>query len=146
MAITRPEAALGSRSVDRVSGPTSEGLDSPARFPSADESHSDSATGVGPQVRGEPSPAEIAGQGSSKRNGSSQSIQKTEGQMTFWRWLYRRIGQLVCFAAATFLLLISLLISSNPYGQPLVPIFGSAILFAVALTLRQQMIKRFDMN
>lgn len=61
--------------------------------------------------------------------------------MKFWHWLYRRIGQIPCFAAAAFLLLISL----SAY-EPLAPAFGAAVLFAVALVLRHQMIRRFYMN
>jgi len=61
--------------------------------------------------------------------------------MTFWRWLYRRIGQMLSFAAATVLLLFS----STVY-EPLPPILGSAVLFGVALSLRHQMIRRFDVK
>lgn len=61
------------------------------------------------------------------------------GRMTFARWLYRRIGQIVCFALAAILLLASL----TSYGGNLPASFGAAILFGVALSLRHQMIRRF---
>ena len=86
----------------------------------------------------EASRAKVGGQNLRSENGSPNAIPKGEGHMTFWRWLYRRIGQIGCFAAAPVLLLLS----SSAY-EPLPPVFGSAILFAVGLTLRQQMIKRF---
>ena len=61
------------------------------------------------------------------------------GVMTFLRWTYRRVGQIVCFALAGLFLFGSL----SAYDNKLELCLGAGILFVVALTLRHQMLRRF---
>lgn len=104
-------------------------------------SRSNTATGVGLEQHDEPNPENIFAVDAESRNDGTKPISRQEGQVKFWRWLYRRIGQIACFAVAALLMLSSL----TAY-QPLAPAFGAAVLFAVALILRHQMIKRFYLS
>ncbi len=57
-------------------------------------------------------------------------------------WLYRRIGQIICFALAGLFLFGSL----SAYDNKLELCVGAGVLFVVALTLRHQMLRRFYMR
>jgi len=103
-------------------------------------SRSNTATEVGFEQHEETNPENIFAVDAESRN-DGKPISRQEGQVKLWRWLYRRLGQIACFAAAALLMLSSL----TAY-EPLAPAFSAAVLFTVALVLRHQMIKRFHMN
>jgi hypothetical protein len=138
MATTRPEATLGPRPDGEEGRPNAKVPSSPSHYLAGDGRLSKSAAGDVRRVREEAGLAQSAHENSNSETGTPAAISKGEGQMTFWRWLYRRIGQMLSFTAATALLLFS----STVY-EPLSPVLGSAVLFGVALSLRHQMITRF---
>lgn len=138
MATTPPETTSDRRSDGQEWEHNASVPHSRSQHTSGGGHHSKSGTGDGAWERGESGLAVRAHESSRDELVNSIAIPKGEGQMTFWRWLYRRIGQMLSFAAATVLLLFS----STVY-EPLPPIIGSAVLFGVALSLRQQMIRRF---
>ena len=56
------------------------------------------------------------------------------------RWIYRRLGQIVCFSLGGFLLLIAAMATYNQ----ITPTLLAAVLLAVALVLRHQMLNKQD--
>ena len=60
--------------------------------------------------------------------------------MSALRWVYRRIGQIVCFVIAALCLALSALVTYDKH----VPLLAAGIVFAVALVLRHQMLNSRD--